>query len=1161
MHGILKQIEKLNTYKDLEKELKMCTGEHAVFGVTGAQRFALVAALVKNIQKTTVIVASNDKQAISWINELEEIFPKQVFYFPESKLRMQSLLFADSHDINKLRIQALCAMEKERSIIVTTVTAITQKIPSPKLIEELSLSINTGEEVNLTSLIEKLIQAGYERKIQVEDKAQFSVRGSIIDVFPINYSNPVRIELFGDEIDSIRYFEVSNQRTVEITNYVEILPASDLVLNYENYEQGIKLLESEIDNSLASDSNNPMSLTWKQDLSSIKEKSISQKHSPYAYYFLDNVVTLFKHSRADILTIWDDPIRLEEKNRDFIEEIKHDQTLLKSQKKAFLEYENLVEDARNLGCILTLSLLTRKSKGHQPEKIHTFISKEANHYHGQINFLVKDIRDWIKNGFSVILSIDKNNIERVKEYFSEEHFDVLEKDIIESELPKNTLVISSTGMMQGFEIPELKLVLLTETEIFGQPKKRKHRFDSDEKAQKRLLDYRELEVGDYVVHVSHGIGIYQGIRTMEINQVQKDYLSIRYKGKDRLYVPIDQIHLVQKYVGAEGHKPKVYSLGTSEWQRVKSRVKQSIQDMAKELLVLYAEREKAKGYAFPEDTEWQKDFEESFIYQETQDQIKVTEEIKHDMTSDKPMDRLLCGDVGFGKTEVALRAAFKAATSGKQVAILVPTTILAHQHYQTLIDRMRKFPINIAMMSRFRSKKENDSTIDKLNRGLVDIVVGTHSLLTSRLKFKDLGLLIIDEEQRFGVRHKEKIKELKTNIDVLSLSATPIPRTLHMSMVGMRDLSIIETPPSNRYPIQTYVVEYQDRVVEDAIKKEIERNGQIYYLHNRVRDIEHVAAKLERIIPEARIAVGHGQMGERQLEKIMIDFHNQEYDVLVSTTIIESGIDIPNVNTLIIDDADNLGLAQLYQIRGRVGRTDRLAYAYLTYKRDKVLSEVAEKRLNAIKEFTELGSGFKIALRDMQIRGAGNILGPEQSGFMIQVGYDLYVQLLEEAVNDLKGIITKEKLEVDIDLGVNAFIPDRYIASSEQKIEMYKKIIAIKKEEDAFDVMDELIDRFGDPPMAVRNLILISEIKSLAEKLSIKEIKGKGLKVELIFSQDSAVSPVAIQKVWEENRENLEVIPDDNQVKMRLRYSENISPEKQLNNLKSVIEKIDFDSN
>ncbi|MDD3750855.1 MAG: transcription-repair coupling factor, partial [Tissierellia bacterium] len=662
------------------------------------------------------------------------------------------------------------------------------------------------------------------------------------------------------------------------------------------------------------------------------------------------------------------------------------------------------------------------------------------------------------------------------------------------------VVIAPGELIKGFEFYDNKLLVLTENEVLGSVKRKSRK---PKKRKGAVIEvFTDLKVGDYVVHEHHGIGQYAGIEKIEVQNIQKDYLCIKYKAEDKLYVPVDQMSLIQKYIGSDSEKPKLNKMGSSDWAKIKERSKAAIENMAVELIKLYAERKVSKGYAFTRDTEWQKEFEYKFPFTETEDQLRCVKEIKKDMEKAVCMDRLLCGDVGFGKTEVAMRAAFKAVMDSKQVAMLVPTTILAQQHYSNLLERFRGYPIKIEMLSRFRTHYQQNKIINDLNKGLIDIVIGTHKLLSKELKFKDLGLLIIDEEQRFGVRHKELIKQLKSNIDVLTLSATPIPRTLHMSMIGVRDMSIISEPPGDRLPIQTYVIEYNEGLIKDAIEKEILRKGQVYYVHNRVADIDHTAAKLRKLLPDARIAVAHGQMSERHLENIMLEFVNKEYDILVCTTIIETGMDIPNVNTLIIDNADYLGLSQLYQLRGRIGRSNKVSFAYLTYEKDKMLSEVADKRLKAIKEFTEFGSGFKIAMRDLEIRGSGNILGSEQHGHMLAVGYDLYVKFLGRAVKEIQGKHLKEDIETSVDLNVDGYIPSSFIENEEQKIEIYKKIAAADNKNDIFEITEEIIDRFGNVPVQVDNLLKISYIKSLSKTLRVKSLTQAGNTVNIEMTKD-----------------------------------------------------------
>lgn len=726
--------------------------------------------------------------------------------------------------------------------------------------------------------------------------------------------------------------------------------------------------------------------------------------------------------------------------------------------------------------------------------------KPMQSFHGQMHVLKAEIERWKKGRFTVVfLGADKNRAEKIQSVL--EDYEIEAAYVAEDLIPGH-IQVAEGNLNTGFELPMCKLAVITEEELFNKKAKKKTRRQKLSNAE-RIKNYSELNVGDYVVHVNHGIGKYLGIVTLEINGVHKDYLHIKYQGSDKLYVPVDQIDLVQKYVGSEGKEPKLYKLGGSEWKRVKRKVQSSIQDIADDLVKLYAEREASKGFAFSPDGDMQREFEAAFPYKETEDQLRSIQEIKRDMEKEKPMDRLLCGDVGYGKTEVAIRAAFKAMMDGKQVAMLVPTTILAQQHFETVTERFHGYPIKVGLLSRFRTRKEQNETIKGLRNGTIDMVIGTHRLLSKDIQFHDLGLLIIDEEQRFGVSHKEKIKKLKTNVDVLTLTATPIPRTLHMSMVGVRDLSVIETPPENRFPVQTYVLEYNDQMVREAIERELARDGQVYFLYNRIEDIERKAEEIARLVPDARVAYAHGRMTESQLESVIFGFLEGEYDVLVTTTIIETGVDIPNVNTLIVNDADRMGLSQLYQLRGRVGRSNRVAYAYFTYRKDKVLAEASEKRLQAIKEFTELGSGFKIAMRDLSIRGAGNLLGAQQHGFIDSVGFDLYSQMLKEAIEARKGADgEEEKLPpFEVELEIDAYIPDAYIKDGYQKIEMYKRFRGIETLEDIEELKVEMIDRFGDYPQQVSDLFTIAEMKVYAKEAMLSSIKQNKQLITILMSE------------------------------------------------------------
>ncbi|MFW5787875.1 MAG: transcription-repair coupling factor, partial [Halanaerobiales bacterium] len=742
-------------------------------------------------------------------------------------------------------------------------------------------------------------------------------------------------------------------------------------------------------------------------------------------------------------------------------------------------------------------------------------------YHSQLDMLSSNLKELLNKNYKIIITLNtKNKVNRFKEFLEEKNIPVCvdkEREICPKQV---NLMIGSFS--EGFVIEDINLVIYTEKEVFGKPQKKKRKLADLEKGIE-ISSLNELKVGDYVVHENHGIGKYKGIKTLEVQDQHQDYLVIQYADEDKLYVPTEHVDLVQKYIGADQKPPKLYKLGGSEWKKVKQRVKSSVREMAIGLLELYAERETIDGYAFSPDTVWQKEFEDVFPYQETPDQIQAIEDVKKDMESNTPMDRLLCGDVGYGKTEVAIRAAFKAAMDQKQTAVLVPTTILAQQHFNTFRERIDKYPINVEMISRFRSKSEQKKVLKKLARGKVDIIIGTHRLLSKDVVFNDLGLLIIDEEQRFGVSHKEKLKDLKRNVDVLTLTATPIPRTLHMALVGVRDMSVIETPPENRYPIRTYIREFNKDLIKETIRREMNREGQVYFVHNRVEDIDKKAAMISDLLPEARVAVAHGQMNENKLEKIMFDFYNKEYDVLVCTTIIENGLDIPNVNTIIINRAENMGLAQLYQLRGRVGRSNRVAYAYLLYQKDRVLSEVAEKRLKAIKEFTNLGSGFKIAMRDLEIRGAGNLLGAEQHGHIASIGFSLYCKLLESAIEELKGEDKTEDIEIEVNLSIDAYIPEEYITDSKQKIDIYKKIKRARSESKIIDIVDELLDRFGDPPQVVMNLIEITRIKITARKLNIEKINEENGVIKCYFSNMNDINGEAVVKLVDEYQNRIKI--------------------------------------
>ena len=992
-------------------------------------------------------------------------------------------------------------LSNNKNIIVTSIDAFAARYTPKNLFITHTVSINVGDEVDFKELSKILVEAGYDRVDVVEGKGEFSLRGGLLDLFPTNSIYPYRIELFGDEIDSIRTFNTESQRSIEKVNSIEVFPAKEIIIDDEIIDYALNNIKEELELTLKNNKDKERGIK----LNTVISKNLEELREIHDFETIDSYLPLFyKKSESlfdyleDYIFVLDDKVRslgkLDSTYLEFNENYSiflQRGDILPSQGKLLLEKEELIELLEEK-INITMDAINKGGEFLSPIRKIEINSAILHHYQGQLDLLIEDILKKKKDGYrTVILSGTRVRGERLVSTLRERGIESSYRDNIES-IALGEVVITFGNLLKGFECPKYRTCVISDKEVFGEAKRKLSKTKSKSKGVSKIKSFAELKPGDYVVHVNHGIGVYKGIKQIEVSGHKRDYLDIVYDKGDKLYVPVDQLDLVQKYIGSEGKSPKVNKLGGAEWQKAKSKVKKSINEIAEDLVKLYAARASVKGYKYSKDTEWQMQFEDEFPFQETPDQLSSIEEIKKDMESDKPMDRLLCGDVGYGKTEVALRAAFKAVMEGKQVAFLVPTTILAEQHYKNMIKRFSDFPIKIDMISRFRTAKEQKSTLQSVKEGNVDVLVGTHRLVSKDIVFKDLGLLIVDEEQRFGVAQKEKIKNLKKNVDVLTLSATPIPRTLHMSLTGVRDISVIETPPEERYPIQTYVVEQNDQLIRDAIMREIGRGGQVYFVYNRVEDIEKIANYIKNLVPESRVGIAHGQMTERQLEKEMLDFMANEYNVLVCTTIIETGIDIQNVNTIIIYDADKMGLSQLYQLRGRVGRSNRIAYAYLLYTKDKVLTEVAEKRLKALKDFTELGSGFKIAMRDLEIRGAGNMMGSAQHGHMAAIGYDLYCRMLEDTVKLIKGDIDKEPIETTVDLKVDAYIPSSYIDDEMQKIEVYKKIAAIESIDEYMDIKEELEDRYSDIPDPVYNLMDIAYIKSRAKLLSIEEIKESG---------------------------------------------------------------------
>jgi len=1135
-----------------------------------------VQTLSKSIKEriSPILVHGSDHQVMKWIAQRlsnTESRSALLFFEDEHKAKLaaeeiEDAVFLPSREIiwfdsyahsNQVaieRVEALIqATEKKNAIIVTSVNNMLYRYPHRTQVIGKKLEFDMNTELPLQKLQETLYAFGYERVEIVESKGQYSIRGGILDIFSTMYDSPFRIEFFGDEVDSIREFDIESQKSLNKYERFTIYPCRELIIESAQIKKAIDRLG-----------------LLKSKYKSPKREKIEEmiEHLVEGVFVdgIDKYFPLFFERSSTLLDYFDEPLVFimgnnqcvsrmvqynEEYKRQFADYLERGEVIAEQFDRIY-DFESIKSEL-SLHQVILSELLMKHTDGFEPHQIIKLSSREMNKYYGKFDQIALDIQKWKLKGYHVLVAF--NSMERMTRFISTmEGFEVPVNGAHDYNRVLSSQAIAALCPIQsGFYFDTFKAVVLTETELYGEGKKITRKKPSQGKVIKA---FSELAVGDYVVHESHGVGQYMGIEQMKIDQTRKDFLKLRYAQDDFLYIPVESAGLVQKYMGTDKEKLKLNRLGGIEWKKTKIRAKKAIDDMTDELIELYATRRDKKGFAFSSDNEWQREFEALFPYQETRDQLKCIDEIKADMEKPQPMERLLCGDVGYGKTEVAIRAAFKAIMSSKQVAILVPTTILAQQHYNNMVERFSKYPANIQMISRFRTKKEQEKIIKDLKTGVVDVVVGTHRILSSDVAYKDLGLLIIDEEQRFGVKHKERIKQIKENIDVLTLTATPIPRTLHMSMIGIRDMSVIEDPPEDRYPIQTYVVEYDEHLVREAIARELERGGQVYFVHNRIADIDRVAAKLQELVPEAVVHYAHGQMHEHQLEKLMVDFMNNDFNVLVSTTIIETGLDISNVNTIIINDGDRFGLSQLYQLRGRVGRSNRLAYCYIFYQENKVLNEVAEKRLKAIKEFTELGAGFKIAMRDLEIRGAGNVLGTEQHGYMEAIGYDLYCKLLEESMLTKKGEVVRNKPQAKMDLAVNAYIPENYISNHQMKIEIYKKIAAIESREDVNLIYEEIEDRFGTVPVSVGNLISIAYIKALCEVMAIEEVSEDSKDFIMKFSSEFPISPIFISKVMEYDAKNVSFFAGNPAI-LRLKITNRLrKKEEQLTMLEKYVEKI-----
>lgn len=1060
------------------------------------------------------------------------IFPAKDLIFYQADLR--------GREIEKERIQCLRRiMEGRPTTVVTTFAALmTPQVPL-SVLKSCVLSLEKHKSFPLDRLAAKLVAMGYEKTAQVDAPGQFAIRGDIVDVFDLTEENPYRLEFFDEELDSLRSFDLETQRSIEPMEAVKIYPAAELILSGQRLEDGLERIRKEAESTvetLRGQGHMEAAHRLQQEMEDLCEEA-REYHSfdgleGYIHYFYpqtDTFPDLFPPDKTMIFL--DEPVHLREEAEAV--ELEFRESMISRSEKGYvlpgqmqlISSAQLVASGLKKYRCLGLTELASGNSFFLPECIVSMHARSVTAYNKSFDALVTDLKKYrLQKYRMIIISASRTRAKRLAGDLTARGLTAFYSENPDRVLEDGEIMTYYGSIAHGFEYPEIRFIVIAETDIFGgirKAKKKKHRFTGES-----IRDFAELKVGDYVVHEDHGIGIYRGVEKIEVDGIAKDYIKIEYGGGGTLYILPGELKSLQKYASQESAKPKLNKLGTQEWSATKSRVKGAVAEVAEDLVELYAKRQAMKGHAFGKDTVWQQEFEEMFPYEETQDQLNAIADTKHDMESDKIMDRLICGDVGYGKTEIAIRAAFKAVQDGMQVAVLVPTTILAQQHFNTFTERMKEYPVCVEMLSRFRSAAEQKKTIEGLASGRVDIVIGTHRLLSKDVKFKQLGLLVVDEEQRFGVTHKEKIKKLRENVDVLTLSATPIPRTLHMSLIGIRDMSVLEEAPQDRVGIQTYVMEYNEEMVREAILRELSRGGQVYYVYNRVNDIAEVTARLQAQIPEARISFAHGQMSESELEKIMYDFISGGIDVLVSTTIIETGLDISNVNTIIIHDSDRMGLSQLYQLRGRVGRSNRTAYAFLMYKKDKTLKEVAEKRLAAIREFTDLGSGFRIAMRDLEIRGAGSVLGRAQHGHMTAVGYDLYCKMLDTAVRKAKGLPVQEEKTVFVNLSADAFIPDSYIMNEAQKLDIYKKISSVASLEDCEEIRDELRDRFGEKiPAPAENLLRIALIRSIAEKLDIAEIVGGDGSVRITMEKNAAVQVAGIPQLLGSYRGTLTFSP------------------------------------
>ena len=1127
MNYLITSLQENEKFKEVVENVNEKISPIAISGLSDVSKVSIISSILESTKRKICVLTYNEIQAKKLVKDLKYFF-KQVYFLHKREIAPYDYI-AESKDLPYERIAVLNKIilqekSKEPIIIVTTIEAAMQKMISKEELYENIVDFKIGETYSIENLKQTFVKLGYERTNLIEGQGQFSIRGGIVDVGLSNKIG-VRIEFWGDEVDSIRYFKIDSQRSTEMIQNITIFPAHEFIV--QNIYNAIKKIEENYSNV-------------DEDIELIKNGENISKIDKYFNEFYDKQEYFLDYLSDKYLIFIDEKSKIQQRKENIIIE---NNNLIKSLVEKERIVPESIKNVSNYEYDYSKKQIIYLEQNDIIKNIlkFSFTTREINYYKSEIDLLITDLNEYAKKNRVIILGGNETTSEKVCELLKEREVNYKYEKEIKSVNP-GEIIVTLGAFSAGFQNYDLKLVVINLSNSFEETVKKKKYKNSAFKQGEKIV-FADLKEGDFVVHKLHGIGQFMGVNTITTaDKITKDYIKIKYKNDDVLYVPTDSLDSVRKYIGGGDTSPKLNKLGTKEWENTKSKVKKNLEIIAKDLVELYAKRQHVKGFEFSKDTPWQKQFEDGFPYQETDDQLRCIEEVKKDMEKPVPMDRLLCGDVGYAKKEVAIRAAFKAVMDQKQVAYLVPTTVLANQQYEEFKSRMEEFPIRVDLLNRFRTKKEQEQVIKKLKLGELDVVIGTHRLLSKDVEFKDLGLLIIDEEQRFGVKDKEKIKQLKNSVDVLTMTATPIPRTLHMSILGVRDMSVIYEPPQNRRPVQTYVLEYDEEIVREAILKEVERGGQVFYLFNNVEQIAKKANDVAKLVPEAKISYAHGKMTGKELEEIMEAFISKEIDVLVCTTILESGIDMPNANTIIVENAERLGLSQLYQIRGRVGRSNKQAYAYITYKRNKLLSEVADKRLKAIKEFTEFGSGFKIAMRDLEIRGAGSMLGEVQHGHMEQVGYDTYCKLLDEVMKETQGIQVQEEKDIQIDLNISSYIPDDFIKDSSQKIEIYQNIALCRTEEDIQNVIDEIIDRYGKMPDELENLIEIVRIKELARKSSITKIAQRMENIVFYFEDNN----------YPENMINILI----QRYGIRIKFSTGIEPYITLKNAKNVVDDV-----